>query len=198
MKPLTVVCCSVLRREIGHILAEELPDAEGVFLDSMLHMHPEELRRTIDAVLAAGIDRRTLLVYGDCHARMAETCRQPQCARTEAVNCGELLLGRQRYREFRNDKTFLFLPEWTERWQEVFVQELGFTDRSLAREFMQENQRRLVYLDTGQIPVPERILAEIAGYFGMPVEIVAVTLAHLRQAVRDAARRLEAPGENGN
>ena len=197
MKPLSVVCCSVLRRELEHILDEDLPDAECVFLDSMLHMHPEELCRTIDAVLAARADRRILLVYGDCHARMTETSRRPQCAKTGAVNCGELLLGRELYREFRNGKTFLFLPEWTQRWREVFVQELGFTDRSLARVFMQENQRRLVYLDTALIPVPERTLAEIAGYFGMPVEIVPVTLVHLRQAVRDAARRLEAPGDNG-
>ena len=198
MKPLTVVCCSVLRREMGRILEEELPDVEAVFPDSMLHMHPEELRRTIDAVLNARADRRILLVYGDCHARMSETCRRPQCARTAAVNCGEMLLGRRRYREFRNSKTFLFLPEWTQRWREVFVQELGFTDRLLAREFMQENQRRLVYLDTGLIPVPEQILAEITEYFGMPVEIVAVPLVHLRQAVRDAASLLEAQGENGD
>lgn len=198
MKPLTLVCCSVLRREMERILEEELPDAQAVFLDSMLHMHPEELCRTIDAVLAARIDRRILLVYGDCHARMAETGRRPQCARTGAVNCGELLLGQQRYREFRNGKTFLFLPEWTQRWREVFVQELGFADRSLAREFMQDNQRRLVYLDTGLIPVPTRTLAEIEEYFGMPVEIVAVTLVHLRQAVRDVARRLEARCEDGS
>ncbi|KAB2888364.1 MAG: DUF1638 domain-containing protein [Desulfobulbaceae bacterium] len=198
MKPLTVVCCSVLRREMGRILEEDLPGAEAVFLDSMLHMHPEELRRAIDAVLAARTDRRILLVYGDCHARMAETCRQPRRARTAAVNCGELLLGRERYRECRNGRAFLFLPEWTQRWREVFVRELGFTDRSLAREFMQENQRRLAYLDTGLIPVPEPVLAEIADYFGMPVEIVAVTLVNLRQAVRDAARRLEAEGEDGD
>jgi hypothetical protein len=198
MKPLTVVCCSVLRREIEHILDEDLPEAEDVFLDSMLHMHPEELRRTIDAVLAEKMDRPVLLVYGDCHARMAETGLRQQCARTEAVNCGELLLGRERYREFRNGKIFLFLPEWTQRWREVFVRELGFSDPSLAREFMQENQRRLVYLDTGLIPVPARALAEIEEYFGMPVEIVAVTLVHLRQAVRDAARRLEARGEDGS
>lgn len=198
MKPLTVVCCSVLRREMGRVLAEGLPGAEAVFLDSMLHMHPEKLRRAIDAVLAARTDRRILLVYGDCHARMAETSRRPRCARTAAVNCGELLLGRVRYREFRNGRTFLFLPEWTQRWREVFVRELGFTDRSLAREFMQDNQGRLAYLDTGLIPVPEPVLAEIADYFGMPVEIVAVTLVNLRQTVVEAARRLEVRGEDGN
>lgn len=198
MKPLTVVCCSVLRREMERVLAEELPGAEAVFLDSMLHMHPEELRRAIDTVLAARAGRHVLLVYGDCHARMAETSRRPRCARTAAVNCGELLLGRKRYREFRNGRTFLFLPEWTQRWREVFVRELGFTDRSLAREFMQDNQRRLAYLDTGLIPLPTLALAEIEEYFGMPVEIVAVTLVNLRQAVVEAAGHLEARGEDGD
>lgn len=191
MRALSIICCSVLRRELEAFASRQHPDAELVFLDSMLHMHPEKLRLIIDAALAARPDRDCLLVYGDCHAHMHETVRRPHCARTSSVNCGELLLGRDTYRSFRNQKVFLFLPEWTERWREVFLKELGFSDRSLACEFMQESQRRLVYLDTGLIAVPEQTLKEIADHFGMPVDVLAVSLDELHQAVSLAMHHLQ-------
>ena len=191
MRTLSIICCSVLRREIEAFALRQHPEAELLFLDSMLHMHPEKLRLTIDAALAVRPNRDCLLVYGDCHAHMLETARRPHCIRTSAVNCGELLLGRETYRSFRNQKVFLFLPEWTERWREVFINELGFSDQSLAREFMRESQRRLVYLDTGLIPAPEKTLKEIADYFGMPVDVLAVTLNNLHQNVRLAIQHLQ-------
>ena len=93
MKTLSLLCCSVLRREVETFLAQDYPEAELVFLDSTLHMHPEQLRQQLDAALAARPDRHCLLVYGDCHARMRETCERPNCWRIEAVNCADLLLG---------------------------------------------------------------------------------------------------------
>lgn len=191
MRTLSIICCSVLHRELEAFALQQYPDAELVFLDSMLHMHPEKLRLTIDAALAARPNRDCLLVYGDCHAHMQETSRRPCCVRTNAVNCGELLLGREPYRFFRKQGVFLFLPEWTERWKEVFINELGFSDQSLAREFMRESQRRLVYLDTGLIPVPKIALEEIADYFGMPVDVLAVSLNVLHQNVRLAVQHLQ-------
>lgn len=186
MKPLTVICCSVLRREIEDLLSEEYPEAELVFLDSMLHMHPQKMREAIDKEVEARPERRCLLVYGDCHAHMRETAKGPRCTKVNGVNCGHLLLGTEEYRACRNSKIFLFLPEWTERWHEVFEKELGFTDRELAREFMHENQRKLLYLDTGLVPVPQDTLDNIADYFDMPIDVLPVTLERLRQAVKEA------------
>jgi hypothetical protein len=56
---------------------------------------------------------------------------------------------------------------------------------------MQESQRRLVCVDTGLIPVPEKTLQEISEFFGMPMEIVAISLDNLRRALQSAVQRLE-------
>ncbi len=191
MKALSFICCSVLRRELEAFLGQDYPQAEQVFLDSMLHMRPEMLHKAINEALAVRPDRQCLLVYGDCHAHMKETGLRPHCARSDAINCGDLLLGRSLYLTYRNSKAFLFLPEWTERWREVFEKELGFSDPALAREFMQESQRRLVYVNTGLIPVPHETLQEIAEFFSMPMEIVSVSLDTLRQAIHSAMQHLE-------
>lgn len=191
MKALSFICCSVLRRELSVLLATEYPKAEVYYLDSALHLYPQRLHLEMDKALTARGDCACVLIYGDCHAHIKDMSLKRQCARTDAVNCSELLLGREAYRRCRAGKTFIFLPEWTRRWREIFEKELGFTDQALAREFMQDNQRSLLYLDTGLLPVPQTILAEIADYFAMPVEIMPVSLQHLQDSVRSAVAHLK-------
>lgn len=192
MRELTFIICSVLVREAQTFLSLDYPNAEQIYLNSVLHIYPQKLHKNIEAALETRESRCCVLIYGDCSAHFKAISQRPNCERTGAVNCGELLLGPELYRSYRNEKAFLFLPEWTERWQEIFQQELGFSDPSLAQEFMQENQRRLVYLDTGLISVPWNQLKDISKFFNMPTEVVSVSLEHLRQAVKSAVQRLEA------
>lgn len=190
-QPLTVICCSVLKKELEAVLAINYPDSEMIFLDSMLHMRPDKLHRTMENVISGKTDKPCLIVYGDCHAYMKELESRPHCVRTAGKNCGELLLGEELYNTCRKDKTFLFLPEWTDRWKEVFQDHLGFADPSLAREFMQENMNHLAYLHTGITPIPEEIILEISEFFAMPVTIMEAPLTHLSLAVESALKRLE-------
>ncbi len=190
-RSLVVLCCSVLRRELEVVLQHGCPQADLIFIDSMLHMHPQKLYQTMEAILSRKANSACLIVYGDCHAYMQQIERQPQRVRTHGANCAELLLGQEAYKKYRNAKAFLFLPEWTRRWREVFQQELGFSDPSLAKEFMQENRNSLVYLDTGVASVPRQELQEITAFFEMPVSIVTIPLVHLQRSVESAMERLE-------
>lgn len=192
MKPrILVVCCSVLEKELRAIMKNRRADVDLVFPDSMLHMHPERLHREMERILAEHPAQPCLIVYGDCHAHMENMERAPHRSRTQGVNCAELLMGNERYRNLRKEKAFLFLPEWTERWREVFQEELGFSDGALAGEFMRETRKKLVYLDTGIVPVPVETLKEISRFFGMPVETIRPTLDHLANAVEKALKRLD-------
>ncbi len=191
MNVFTVLCCSVLRREMEEVLKRDYPDARPVFLDSMLHMHPERLHRVMEEALAGLSGHAGLLVYGDCHPYMKDLEKRPLLWRTDGINCADLLLGRELYKRYQKEGAFLFLPEWTKRWREIFQQELGFTDSSLARDFMQENRKNLIYLDTGLLPVPERTLREIAEHFEMPVRVLRVSLDQLRSTVRSAVKQLQ-------
>lgn len=146
----------------------------------------------MEALLATTLKHNCVLIYGDCHAHRRERGERPHCAKTDAINCGDLLLGRELYRSYRNDKAILFLPEWTQRWHEVFQQQSGFSDRVLAREFMQESQQKLVYIDTGLMPVPEDTLRKIADFVDMPMEILTISISQLRQTVHRAVELVEA------
>jgi len=183
-RPPVWICCSILRKEIEYL--RQRGDIQGwlEFLDSSLHMLPEQLEKG----LATDIDRhgtsedQVILVYGECCAGMAELERRPNVTRVDAINCAELLFGRSRYRELIRNGAFVFLPEWIGRWRSVFEQEIGLP-ADVARELMTEDRKELVYADTGLGPVPTNDLEACAAYLGLPWRVEPVGLDHMAAAL---------------
>ncbi|MBF0482965.1 MAG: DUF1638 domain-containing protein [Desulfovibrionaceae bacterium] len=185
-----LVSCGIFREELARLGPAAMGHARPVFLDSMMHMRPGKLDERLQG-LAKDEDRRLLLVYGDCCPHMGELAGRPNIRKVRGVNCCDIILGHDAYRQLRREGVFFFMPEWTKRWEEVFRIELGLKDQSLAREFMHEMHKRLMYLDTGLVEAPHKTLADIGLFFDMPVEIQPVGLEQLETGVLDGLRRLE-------
>jgi len=166
---------------------------EPIFLESMLHMRPAELDERLGAVLG-GRTEPALILYGDCSPHMREFASGPGRARTIGVNCARIFLGEERYAALRRSGAFFLLPEWTSRWERVFKVELGLSDPDLARDFMRESADRLVYLDTGEVPVPVAVLSDASGFLGLPVEVDCTGVSFLEAALREALGRIDADG----
>lgn len=166
------------------------------FLCSMLHLKPvelsEKLSAAVDEELQAG--RRVVLVYGDCHAAMPEMTGRPDVVRTEGVNCCEIVLGSQRYRELRASGAFFLMNDWALRWREIFTGELGLSETN-ATDLMREMHSKLIYIDTGAAPVPRAELDATSAYCGLGWEVLTISLEPLRQAIAAAVRRLDEQGE---
>lgn len=177
MTPQTVwLSCGVLRAELEALHQRGLISGERCYLDSMLHMDPPRLERTLQGTLEQYPQGSCLvLVYGDCCSRMLDLVRNYPVGRTDAINCAQLLVGRERYRQLMRENAFLVLPEWALRWQEVMQTELGLSP-TVARDLMQEHRGMLVYLDTGLLPVPEQELNAFAAYSGLAWRIEQVPL----------------------
>lgn len=183
--------CGVVRAEMEALQRRGLIDGALLFLDSMLHMDPPRL----EARLTEALEQRQgnigllVLVYGDCSAHMLDIVKRFCVGRVSVINCAQLLVGRERYRQLMREEAFLVLPEWARRWEHIMKNELGL-NRSVAHDLMGENRGVLVYLDTGLIPVPEQQLHEFAAYIGLPWRVEAVTLDKMLQAL--LAARTEA------
>jgi hypothetical protein len=190
---ITCLACGVFRTELDALVREGRLDCTIETLESMLHMNPVGLERAIERAMDARPGGRVVLLYGDCHAWMRETETRDDVSRVAGLNCCEILLGHDAYHRLQRAQAFIFLPEWARRWRDVFTRELGFTDPVLAQAFMKEHRRRLVYLDTGVVPVPVQTLDDIAGFFGMPVEVQPVSLDVLLQGIRAALRTFARP-----
>jgi len=185
------VSCGVFRHELEALRARGDIDFPIRYLNSMLHMCPQKLRTLLDSILAE--ERKThgkvLLLYGDCHAYMHDQESLPGVYRVRGRNCAEILLGPDLYRTLWKENAFIFLPEWTMRWREVFNKELGL-DGETGRDFMKEFRTKLTYVDTGVIPVPTDHLQAASDAMGLPWEVLRVGPDRLLAAIHEAIERM--------
>ena len=189
--PVVCIACSIFQREIQHLIQVKAWDVPCRFLGSMLHLEPARLEERLEVSLegAHREGRRIVLAYGDCCPRMEDLGGGEAVSRTQGINCCEILLGREAYRAMRKEVAFFLLPEWAVHWKRVFKDSLGLEGIN-ARTFMQEMHTRLVYLDTGLVPVPQAELDEIAAYSGLPLEILPTSLDHLQASLKAAITRV--------
>lgn len=190
--PLRVLSCGIFAREFDFIDPSLRARVEPIFLDSLLHMRPALLEERLAKALEETPARPTLVVYGDCCPHMRELASAPGKSRTDAVNCIELALGRERYRRLLREGAFFFMPEWLERWREIFDRELGLGDGDLARSLMRDSSRFLVYLDTGCVAIRHDLLEEVSDYFDLPLRIEGCGLGELERHIGLAIGKLGA------
>ena len=189
------ISCSIFRKEIEALQASGRLDLPVEFLNSMLHMAPARLEARLQEALGSAQhqDPRpdVVLAYGDCCGHMDTFEAEPGTVRTEGINCCEILLGTETYKKLRKEGAFFLMPEWALSWRQVFVGQLGLMG-PCAKAFMQEMHSRLIYLDTGLVPIPHADLQEASNFLGLPMEILPVSLepllASLHQAARSASR----------
>lgn len=191
----TVICCEVLRPEVEALARVHWPELKILFPDSMLHMNPGRLSAHLEALVAAeaGRGNGVLLIYGDCCPEMAKLERSAGVVRVSGKNCCELLLGNAAYRRLSRDGAFFMLPEWAPRWSHIFSVELGLNQDN-AVGLMGDMHSKLLYLDTGIVPVPKPDLDECSRYCGLPWEAMEVSLEPLLSGIRVAMQRLEEGG----
>jgi len=183
------IACSIFRQEIEWLLEQKRIDIPFKYLGSMLHMYPGVLDRRLQKVVDE--ERKNgnniVLVYGDCCPHMHDVESDDHVERVCGMNCCEILLGRDLYRQLCSEGVFFLMPEWAHRWREVFQHQLGLEGDN-ARSFMADMHTRLVYLDTGLMPIPKGLLDEISEYTGLRAEIMPVSLDQLLASIQDAEK----------
>lgn len=186
-KKVIAIACGVLKKELDLLAIQGVIDFPIHYLNSNLHMQPELLKDRMARLLERerAADERILLIYGDCHSSMEDMAAGQDVLRLRAINCAEMLLGKQRYKSFIKNGAFLLLPEWTKRWREILGEFPGL-GRDSAAELVHNQHTRLVYLDTGVTPVPYVELAACSEFVGLPLGIERVSLEHLTALIMEA------------
>jgi hypothetical protein len=138
-----------------------------------------------------------VLVFGDCCSLMDKIESHLGATRPPVHNCVQMLVTDERFQEFRKRGAFVLLPGWAGRWRVLLRTALG-PDPHWAREMMQECHREIIYLDTMQMPLPQKQLNACALFFGLPWYREPVDLEVMQQRLQEAAKRslagLQGPG----
>ncbi len=190
-----VLACSIFRDEIEALLKKPGLFLDLSYLDSILHLKPEILRRLMDERLTEmhADGSAVFILFGECHAFMDKDESRGWTGRSPGINCVEILLGSETYHRLRAEGDFFIIREWALRWKEVFRDGLGLNEAN-ARSLMRESHSRLLYLDTGIKPPPLEMLEEFSAYVGLPYAIMGLTLEFLQKSLEEGIERLRGYG----
>ncbi len=192
--PSTVTCiaCSVFREPLDILRRNGDFDLPVRYLDSMLHIRPERLCHRLESITEVELSRgnKVLLLYGDCHAHMVDQQGRPGVRRVVGANCVEILLGRDRFRRLRKEGAFFLSAEWATRWRECIRSALG-SHRESVKCLMTDMHTKLIYCDTGEVPVPEEELQSFSEYIGLPWEVTRISPDNLMTAIGRAQEELK-------
>lgn len=192
---LVIIACSIFKNELDQLSNEGRLLVPVIYLNSMLHMKPRELKVLLDAKIEEYKKFKIILLFGDCHARMIDYEKNPNILRSPGINCCEIFLGTQEYKKIRKEGAFILLPEWVERWKEAFVDTMGFKTSKMAKPFMREMHSKIVYVDTGFTEQNKMLFDEISEFLGLPLEIYNSSVTELENVVN---RLLVESGINEN
>lgn len=179
------IACSIFKPEIELLISQGRINIGFTYVDSEFHMEPQELKKILEKLIKPGC----LFCYGDCHSKMVENENSGLIERVEGLNCVEIFLGKEIYRKLRKEGAFFLLPEWTMKWERIFKDILGFKNKEIASQFMNEMHTKLIYVNTGVYEIPTQLLEEISAYFSMPVEVINIDLVHLENAIKKALNK---------
>lgn len=186
-KKILGIACGIFVGEVKALCKRGLLDLPFVFLNSSLHMRPDELQIKLDDAIKTGLTHydKILLVYGDCHAYMDDAYDPLRVVRVKGINCCEIMMGSEQYRAIRREGAFFVLNEWAYKWKEIFVTDIGLNEK-IAPLFMNAMHKSIVYLDTQVEVVPYEILEEMSLYFKLPYQVVTIPLKYLNEAIHAA------------
>ncbi|MBN2018135.1 MAG: DUF1638 domain-containing protein [Candidatus Cloacimonetes bacterium] len=182
------IACSIFKEAITKLQQEGKITIPFTYIDSHNHMHPEKLEAELDALIQK--DEKTLLVFGDCHANMVDLETNENISRVKGMNCVEVFLGSEQYRELVRQGAFFLLHEWTRRWEKVFKDWLGLNEKN-AKDFMHEMHSQLIYVDIGLSPIPEKELEKISKYCDLPYSILKTDLQHIEKSIQNSLKKFQ-------
>jgi hypothetical protein len=179
------ISCSIFKDILEEVMKKNNLNIELNYVSSMLHMYPEKLEISLNKKLEKiKEDEKTLLLFGDCHPHMHEMEIENQIVRMPGINCIEMLLEKKEYRKLRKEGAFFLLPEWTHRWREVFMEELGLSEE-VAKGFFKDCHTKLVYIDTKVNEIPLQIINDISEFTGLPYEILEIDYEVISDRIKD-------------
>ena len=176
-----IIACSIFKTELEYLKNNGRINVPIVYLNSMLHMYPQKLQELLDLKIKENSHLKIVLVFGDCHARMVDYEDNINIVRTQGINCCEIFLGSSSYRKARREGAFILLPEWADRWKEVFIDYMGFKNSKSTKQFMTDMHKKLIYVDTGYRKIDNPLLKEISEFVGLPLEIYNSSIVELEK-----------------
>ena len=189
-KPMVVVGCGILHKEVDYLVKQNGWKVETQFLDSALHNYLGKLSDQLNAVLTADElqGRDTVVFYGCCHPQIDSIMEQHHTLRTQGQNCIVMLLGYEKFMQELEKGAYFLLEDWALTWEPMITKCFG-NNPAVIREIFHSSHK---YITAIRTPCSTNFTAaaEVAAAFvDLPLYWMDADLSHLETVLAEALAR---------
>ncbi len=189
-RPLAIVVCGALAREVREIAARHGWDADLVTVPALDHLSPKKIVTDVERELRAleGRYERVVVAYGDCgtFGALDRVLERFGAQRTSGPHCYEMYGGAQLAGEGGDRIGTFFLTDWLVRnWERAVVDGLGIGRFPFLKDTYFDHCTDVLYLRQSPEPSLEVKARAIARELDLPLEIRDVGLGDLERRLID-------------
>jgi len=189
-RPLAIVVCGALGREVREIAARHGWDADLVTVPALDHLSPRKIVTDVERELGAleGRYERVVVAYGDCgtFGALDRVLERFGAARTSGPHCYEMYGGAELAGEADERIGTFFLTDWLVRnWERAVVEGLGIGRFPFLKDTYFDHCTDVLYLRQSPEPSLEAKAHAIARALDLPLEIRDVGLGDLERRLID-------------
>jgi len=189
-RPLVVVGCGILHKEVDYLVRKNGWQVETQFLDSALHNYLGKLSDQLNAALSADElqGRDTVVFYGCCHPQIDRIMEQHHTLRTQGQNCIVMLLGYEHFMRELELGAYFLLEDWALTWEPMITQCFG-NNPAVIREIFHSSHKYIVAIRTPCSGEFTAAAETAAAFVDLPLRWLDADLSHLEGVLADALAR---------
>lgn len=186
-KPLVLVGCGILHKEVDYLVKKNGWKVETQFLRSALHNYFDQLYNQLDSTLKAdeNAGKDTVVFYGACHPKMEGLLECHHTVRTRGQNCIVMLLGYERFMAELETGAYFLLEDWALTWEPMITECFG-ANQTVIREIFHSSHKRMIALRTPCSGDFTAAAEAAARFVDLPLEWMDVSLDHLEAVLAEA------------
>lgn len=195
-RPLLLVGCGILRKEVDFLIRKNGWRIETHYLDSALHNYLDRLSAQLQEALALHDQqgRESVVFYGCCHPRIDRIVDAHHTVRTQGQNCIVMLLGFQRFMQELEQGAYFLLEDWALTWEPMITQCFG-SNAAVVREIFHSSHKRMIAIRTPCSGDFTQAAEAAAAFVDLPLSWIDADLDHLEAVLAEAvAHKLESGG----
>jgi hypothetical protein len=189
-KPMVVVGCGILHKEVDYLIKKNGWNIETEFLDSALHNYLGKLSDQLNAALTADElkGRETIVFYGCCHPQIDSILESHHTLRTQGQNCIVMLLGYEHFMQELEKGAYFLLEDWALTWEPMITKCFG-NNPAVIREIFHSSHKYITAIRTPCSTDFSTAAEAAAAFVDLPLRWMDADLSHLEAVLAEALAR---------
>jgi hypothetical protein len=189
-KPMLMVGCGILHKEVDYLIKKNGWNVETQFLHSSLHNYFDKLYKELDGALDFDDQkgRQTIVFYGACHPKIDDILDKHHTLRTQGQNCIVMLLGYEKFMAELEQGAYFLVEDWALTWEPMITEAFG-KNLAVIREIFHSSHKKIIALRTPCSSDFTEAAEAAAAFIDLPLEWMDVDLGHLEAVLAEAIER---------